>query len=118
MRPLSRRLNSPVNTPTIASPVNCCHQDSVWRSHITRSELRRLPVVPNVSSRPSTRRSKTSDELHRGQNVTAIGCPPKSSLTTSCHAGVPTGELAYLGILLHGPRRTVGKLTGTLPLRR
>ena len=27
----------PVSSPTSASPVICCHQDSVWRSHSTRS---------------------------------------------------------------------------------
>ena len=27
-------------------PVACCHQDSVWRSYMTRSLKRRLPVVP------------------------------------------------------------------------
>ena len=40
----------PVNLPTIASPRNCCHQLSVWRSYITRSEFRSLPVVPKSST--------------------------------------------------------------------
>jgi hypothetical protein len=33
-------------------------------------------------------------------------------------AATPAAELAYLGLLLHGPRRAVTKLTGALPLRR
>ena len=57
----------PVNAPTIARPVTCCHQLSVCRSYITRSELRSLPVVPKSSTRSPTRRSNTTAALHSGQ---------------------------------------------------
>src|SRR5262249_37776339 len=57
----------PVMAPTMASPVNCCHQLSVCRSYITRSEFRSFPVVPKSRTRPSTTHSNTSAALHSGQ---------------------------------------------------
>ena len=75
---------SPVSSPATASPANCCHQVSVWRSYMTRSELRRFPLVPKSSSCPSSVRSKTRAVLQSGQNVTAIGVPPRVSLAISC----------------------------------
>ena len=66
------------------SPPNCCHQLSVSRSYMTRSELRSLPVVPKLKVRPGIRRSKTTEELQSGHHVTAIGVPPTVSLTISC----------------------------------
>src|ERR671922_2475519 len=87
----STRSRVPVSSPTTASADSCCHHDSVWRSHMTRSERRRLPVEPKVKVRPATRGSKTSDELQSGQYVTAIGWPPSLSLTISCQTRICTG---------------------------
>ncbi|HEY1480906.1 MAG TPA: DUF2000 domain-containing protein [Gaiellales bacterium] len=33
-------------------------------------------------------------------------------------ARTPTDEIAYLGLLLYGPKRSVGRLTGSFPLLR
>lgn len=72
-------------------PVNCCHQDSVWRSYITRSEKRSLPVVPKSSARSPTRRSNTIDALHSGQKVTATGTPSTLSFTISWYMRICSG---------------------------
>ena len=77
-------------------PVNCCHQVPVWRSYITRSECRSLPVVPKVRrtdapSGPVTCAAKTMAALHSGQKVTATGVPPTVSLTISCQVRTRSG---------------------------
>jgi hypothetical protein len=64
---------APACRPTIACPVNCCHQVSVCRSYMIRSEFRSSPVVPKSSVRPSNLRSNTIEALHSGQYVTATG---------------------------------------------
>jgi hypothetical protein len=70
---------------------------------------------------------ETLPELRRkalAADVGVIAFPVAGQQTTDYEefrrhvAAVATAELAYLGILLHGPRRAVNKLTGTLPLRR
>jgi len=81
----------PVNSPMIPWPRNCCHQLSVCRSYMTRSELRSLPVVPKSSTRPSSRRSNTTAVLHSGQKVTVTGTPPIESLTISCQIRIFNG---------------------------
>ena len=40
----------PVELPTMASPVTCCHNETVSSSHITRSELRNRPETPKRST--------------------------------------------------------------------
>jgi hypothetical protein len=58
---------------------------------MTRSEFRSLPVVPKLSVRLPTRRSKTIDELQRGHQVAAIGVPPIVSFTISCQIMMRSG---------------------------
>ena len=81
----------PEKLPTMQSPPNCCHQLSVSRSYITRSELRSLPVVPKVRIRPAARRSNTTEELHSGHQVIAMGIPPTVSFTISCQIMIRSG---------------------------
>src|SRR3954454_19761589 len=56
--------------------------------------------------------------------VEVLGSPRFGQETTDYEAfrerlaGTPTAELAYLGLLLSGPKRAVNKLTGSLPLLR
>ena len=60
-------------------------------SYMTRSESRTLPVVPNKSVRPGTRRSNAIATLHNGQKVTATGIPPMRSLTISFQIRICSG---------------------------
>src|SRR6266545_4436565 len=58
---------------------------------MTRSLLYSLPEVPKSSVVPSRTRSKTMPELQSGQNVTATGTLPTTSLTISCHMRICSG---------------------------
>ncbi len=81
----------PVISPTIASPENSCHQDSVCRSYITRLLKCRKPVVPKSRTSPFTVRLNTKAVLHSGQNVIVTGSPPTTSLTISCQTKIWSG---------------------------
>ena len=66
----------PANSPTIPSPVNCCHHVSVCLSYIIKSDFLNLPDVPKSKTLFSNLLSKTIDALHNGQYVTETGIPP------------------------------------------
>ena len=81
----------PVSSPTIPSPVNCCHQEWVCLSYIIRPLFLRFPETPKSYTTPSSLLSKTKAELHKGQKVTATGTPATTSLTISCQSSMGTG---------------------------
>src|SRR3970040_1085354 len=120
----------PWYVPLIATPRICGHRLPVSRSYMTLLFERRRPELPNVSTRPSYVRSKTSAVPHRGQRETTMGTPPTTSFTTSCQCMslsgyvrdslpivTPTtsshaytyGSASNLG-RTHGRRRTPGAL--------
>ncbi len=72
-------------------PVACCHQVSVWRSYMTMSEKRRLPLTPKSWTVPSRVRSKASAVWQSGQKVTMTGTSPTVSLTISCQVSTASG---------------------------
>ena len=82
---------APTMSPTSALPPICCQSDSVSRSYITKSLLRRMPDPPKRSVRSPTCRSNAMAVLHRGQYVMSTGTPPTTSLTISCHSRISSG---------------------------
>jgi hypothetical protein len=80
---------------------------------------RGLPILRAPASQLGTIRARALDA-----DLQVIDFPSFGQQTTDYDAfreqvaRTPTDELEYLGLLLYGPKRAVGKLTGSFPLLR
>jgi hypothetical protein len=80
---------------------------------------RGLPILKAAAADLAGLRSRAVEA-----GVEVIGFPRFGQETTDYEAfrehvaQTPTADLAYLGLLFAGPRRTVNRLTGSLPLLR
>ncbi len=78
-----------------------------------------LPVLRAPAAELTGLRTRALDA-----GVAVIGFPAFGQRTTDYAAfgaqlaRTPSAALAHLGLVLHGPRRTVARLTGSLPLLR
>jgi Protein of unknown function (DUF2000) len=83
-----------------------------------------IPEGLLVLRAPVNRLGELRARAAAGEEVGVIDFPTDCQQTTDYDevrrrvAGIPTADLRYLAILLYGPRRAVGRLTGNLALLR